>query len=481
MLDVGSGGGRASMALVPPASMLVAVDHQQGMLDAFTDAALRRGVRSQVHLGDWPAVADDVPECDVVVCHHVAYNVADLGPFLVALDAHARHRVVLEVPEHHPLSNMNPLWKQFWDLDRPTRPTAEDVAAIARALGFDAHLDLWQDETWGRRVTPARRRAGALRADPPVPDAGPRRRGRCRADRAVGRPPAGRGDHLVGCGLVTYDVDRIRARIPALADGTAYFDGPGGTQTPDVVAAAIAGALMAGLSNRGSTTQAERNADGITVGARLAGADLVNGDPAGIVFGRSMTELTFQVARTLAQQWGPGDEVVVTRLDHDGNVRPWVTYAERTGATVRWAEFEPEHRHPHGRGRPVARQRQHAGRRGHGGVQHPRHPARRRRHRRRPRRHRRALLRRRRPPHRARPHRHGGHRRRLLRVQPVQVPRPAHRHAGGVAGAAGDHASGQAASQHRAGPRAVRARHAALRAPRRGHRRHRRAGRPRAG
>jgi SAM-dependent methyltransferase len=153
VLDVGSGGGRASMALVPPASMLVAVDHQQGMLDAFTDAALRRGVRSQVHLGDWPAVSDDVPECDVVVCHHVAYNVADLGPFLVALDRHARHRVVLEVPEHHPLSNMNPLWKQFWDLDRPTRPTAEDVATIARALGFDAHLDLWQDETWGRRVT----------------------------------------------------------------------------------------------------------------------------------------------------------------------------------------------------------------------------------------------------------------------------------------------------------------------------------------
>ena len=140
---------------------------------------------------------------------------------------------------------------------------------------------------------------------------------------------------------MTYDVDRIRARIPALADGTAYFDGPGGTQTPDVVAAAVAAALMSGLSNRGRTTQAERNADDITVGARLAGADLVNGDPAGIVFGRSMTELTFQVARTLAQEWGPGDEVVVTRLDHDGNVRPWVTYAERSGATVRWAEFEP--------------------------------------------------------------------------------------------------------------------------------------------
>jgi hypothetical protein len=57
------------------------------------------------------------------------------------------------VPEHHPISNMNPLWKQFWDLDRPTRPTAQDLAEIARSMGFDAHLDLWQDETWGARVT----------------------------------------------------------------------------------------------------------------------------------------------------------------------------------------------------------------------------------------------------------------------------------------------------------------------------------------
>lgn len=140
---------------------------------------------------------------------------------------------------------------------------------------------------------------------------------------------------------VTYDVDRLRARMPALASGVAYFDGPGGTQTPDLVADAIAAAMVGGLSNRGRTTQAERNADDITVAARMASADLLNADANGIVFGRSMTELTFQVARTLAQQWGPGDEVVVTRLDHDGNIRPWVTYAERTGATVRWAEFDP--------------------------------------------------------------------------------------------------------------------------------------------
>lgn len=152
VLDVGSGGGRASMALVPPAGMVVAVDHQQAMLDAFADAATRRGVRHREYLGDWPDVADEVGECDVAVCHHVAYNVADIGPFLVALDEHARRRVVIELPVRHPMSGMNPLWKRFWDLDRPTQPTAHDLVAIARALGFDAQIEVWPDDTWGRRV-----------------------------------------------------------------------------------------------------------------------------------------------------------------------------------------------------------------------------------------------------------------------------------------------------------------------------------------
>jgi SAM-dependent methyltransferase len=152
VLDVGSGGGRASIALVPPAATLVAVDHQQAMLDAFADAASRRGVQAREVLGDWPAVADRAPECDVVVCHHVAYNVAEIVPFLRALDAHARRRVVIELPAHHPLTHLNPLWKRFWDLDRPTRPTAHDLQAIACAAGFDAQIETWQDETWGRRV-----------------------------------------------------------------------------------------------------------------------------------------------------------------------------------------------------------------------------------------------------------------------------------------------------------------------------------------
>jgi cysteine desulfurase family protein (TIGR01976 family) len=139
----------------------------------------------------------------------------------------------------------------------------------------------------------------------------------------------------------TYDVEAVRAHFPSLAGGTAYFDGPGGSQTPDVVAQAIYDTLTGPLSNRGGNTVAERNADAAVLGARQALGDLLGADPAGIVFGRSMTQLTMDLARTMAKDWGPGDEVVVTRLDHDGNVRPWVIAAEAVGATVRWADFDP--------------------------------------------------------------------------------------------------------------------------------------------
>jgi cysteine desulfurase family protein (TIGR01976 family) len=100
--------------------------------------------------------------------------------------------------------------------------------------------------------------------------------------------------------------------------------------------------LTGPLANRGDATPAERNADRTVVEARAAMADLLCADPRGIVFGRSMTQLTMDLARTLAKAWGPGDEVVVTRLDHDSNVRSWVIAAEAVGATVRWADFDPE-------------------------------------------------------------------------------------------------------------------------------------------
>jgi cysteine desulfurase family protein (TIGR01976 family) len=107
------------------------------------------------------------------------------------------------------------------------------------------------------------------------------------------------------------------------------------------VADAVARTLVAPLANRGRITAAERIADEIVVAARGAVADLLGADPGGVVFGRSMTQITFDFARTLAATWAPGDEVVVTSLDHDANVRPWVLAAEAVGARVRWAEFDP--------------------------------------------------------------------------------------------------------------------------------------------
>jgi cysteine desulfurase family protein (TIGR01976 family) len=141
----------------------------------------------------------------------------------------------------------------------------------------------------------------------------------------------------------TYDVDRVRAQFPALAHGIAHFDGPGGSQVPSSVARAVADTMTGGLCQRGTLTETERRTDAVTRGARAAVGDLLGVDPAGVVFGRSMTQLTMDMARTLAasQEWGPGDEVVVSRLDHDSNIRPWVLAAESVGATVRWLDFDP--------------------------------------------------------------------------------------------------------------------------------------------
>src|SRR4051794_37244990 len=136
-----------------------------------------------------------------------------------------------------------------------------------------------------------------------------------------------------------YDVAAVRAAFPALAAGTAHFDGPGGTQVPAVVGRAVAETLTAPIANRGRVTAAERRAEATVPAGRGALAALLGADPGGVVFGRSATQLTFDLSRTLTAGWSPGDEVVVTRLDHDANVRPWVIAAEAVGATVRWVGF----------------------------------------------------------------------------------------------------------------------------------------------
>jgi len=141
---------------------------------------------------------------------------------------------------------------------------------------------------------------------------------------------------------MSFDVERIRSHFPALREGAAHFDGPGGTQTPDVVARAVAGTLVSAIANRGEVTAAERRAEDVVAECRAALGDLLGADPRAVVFGRSATQLTYDFSRALAKTWGPGDEVVVSRLDHDSNVRPWIQAAEAVGATVRWADFDPE-------------------------------------------------------------------------------------------------------------------------------------------
>jgi cysteine desulfurase family protein (TIGR01976 family) len=141
---------------------------------------------------------------------------------------------------------------------------------------------------------------------------------------------------------MTYDVKRIRAQYPALAGPTVYLDGAAGTQSPEEVIDAIAGAYRVGTSNGGGPFATSVRADAYTWAAREAVADLANGSPDGVVLGPNMTTLTYRFARTLADGWVPGDNVVVSRLDHDANVRPWVQLAARVGAEVRWAEVQPD-------------------------------------------------------------------------------------------------------------------------------------------
>jgi cysteine desulfurase family protein (TIGR01976 family) len=137
-----------------------------------------------------------------------------------------------------------------------------------------------------------------------------------------------------------FDVDRIRSGYPALTEGFLHFDGAGGTQPAEPVISAVASTMRTAVSNRGAGFEPARRSGEIVAGARAAVADLVGGVPDGVAFGPSATALTYLVARTLGRQWTSDDEIVVSRLDHDANVRPWVQAAQAAGATVRWAAVD---------------------------------------------------------------------------------------------------------------------------------------------
>ena len=132
----------------------------------------------------------------------------------------------------------------------------------------------------------------------------------------------------------------VRGEFPGLPDGVAALDGAAGTLVPEPVIDAVADALRFSMANLGGSFAGSSRSGQTEDEARAAIADLVGGDPGGVVFGPNMTTLTFRFADALARRWGPGDEVVVTSLDHDANVRPWVLAGERAGATVHFAQFD---------------------------------------------------------------------------------------------------------------------------------------------
>ena len=137
VLDVGCGGGAAAFAVAPPATEVIGTDRQSDMLELFSATAEQRAITASVHVGSWPDNAGDVPRADVVVCHNVLYNAIEIVPFVTALAAHARHRVVIEITPKHPQDRRRMLWSHFWNLERPHEPTAVTAVEAIVEAGLD--------------------------------------------------------------------------------------------------------------------------------------------------------------------------------------------------------------------------------------------------------------------------------------------------------------------------------------------------------
>ena len=142
VLDVGVGGGAATLPIAGKAGLLIGVDASVGMLAKLEEAAAKAGIPVETVAGTWPEVAPQVRPADVVVCHHVLYNVPDLVPFVTALSEKARNRVVVELTPEHPLAWMSDLWMRFHGLERPTGPTYADAARAIRDLGYDLSVEV---------------------------------------------------------------------------------------------------------------------------------------------------------------------------------------------------------------------------------------------------------------------------------------------------------------------------------------------------
>jgi cysteine desulfurase family protein (TIGR01976 family) len=142
------------------------------------------------------------------------------------------------------------------------------------------------------------------------------------------------------------DLPSVRAQFPSLAQTVnghpaVFLDGPGGTQVPQRVIDAISNYLSRDNANTGGAYATSRSTDAMLAEARAAMADFLNCGADEIIFGPNMTTLTYMISRSFARDLGPGDEIIVTRLDHDANVSPWLALEEK-GVTIRWAEIHAE-------------------------------------------------------------------------------------------------------------------------------------------
>lgn len=154
VLDIGCGGGAASIPLVPPATSLTGVDSLADMLAAYAKRASRTGVPHSEVLGRWPDMAGQLGRSDVIVCRNVVYNVADIVPFVTELNRHAVRKVIVELAEHHPSVPLAPLWMRFWGLPRPGGPTAGLFGEVLCDLGIEPEVEREIRPSWKAQSDP---------------------------------------------------------------------------------------------------------------------------------------------------------------------------------------------------------------------------------------------------------------------------------------------------------------------------------------
>jgi cysteine desulfurase family protein (TIGR01976 family) len=141
---------------------------------------------------------------------------------------------------------------------------------------------------------------------------------------------------------VVSSIDAVRARFTALQRPLAFFDGPGGTQVPDSVIDAVAGYLRAANANLGGPFETSRLSEELVTNAHVAAAEFLNATVDEVAFGANMTTMNFALSRTAAREWQEGDEIVCTKLDHDGNISPWLELAHDKGLVVSFCEVDDE-------------------------------------------------------------------------------------------------------------------------------------------